>query len=109
MRRELPAGARWYSRAHYECFCIAGAYLFRFIWICWLVDNGTNLTFGFVSAEVVGSVTGLNGFASGLAGAGFTVLVGMLVDHFSYFPAFVLAAMAPILATCSILRLLPSK
>jgi ACS family hexuronate transporter-like MFS transporter len=60
-------------------------------------------------AEMVGSVTGLSGFASGLAGTGFTVLVGTLVDHFSYFPAFVLAALAPILATWSILRLLPSK
>ena len=70
---------------------------------------GLTLPSDLFPAEVVGSVTGLSGFASGLAGTGFTLLVGTLVDHFSYFPAFVLAAMAPILATCSILRLLPSK
>lgn len=70
---------------------------------------GLTLPSDLFPAEVVGSVTGLSGFASGLAGTGFTLLVGTLVDHFSYFPAFVLAALAPILATWSILRLLPSK
>jgi ACS family hexuronate transporter-like MFS transporter len=57
-------------------------------------------------AEVVASVTGLSGLAAGLAGTGFTLLVGTLVDHFSYFPAFVLAATAPVLATVSILFLI---
>jgi MFS transporter, ACS family, aldohexuronate transporter len=70
---------------------------------------GLTLPSDLFPAEVVGSVTGLSGFASGLAGTGFTLLVGTLVDHFSYFPAFVLAALAPLLATWSILRLLPSK
>jgi ACS family hexuronate transporter-like MFS transporter len=70
---------------------------------------GLTLPSDLFPAEVVGSVTGLSGFASGLAGTGFTLLVGTLVDHFSYFPAFVVAALAPILATWSILRLLPSK
>jgi ACS family hexuronate transporter-like MFS transporter len=70
---------------------------------------GLTLPSDLFPAEVVGSVTGLSGLASGLAGAGFTLLVGTLVDHFSYFPAFVLAALAPILATWSIVRLLPSK
>jgi MFS transporter, ACS family, hexuronate transporter len=70
---------------------------------------GLTLPSDLFPAEVVGSVTGLSGFASGLAGTGFTLLVGTLVDHFSYFPAFVLAALAPVLATWSILRLLPSK
>lgn len=58
-------------------------------------------------AEVVGSVTGLSGFAAGLAGTGFTLLVGVLVDRFSYFPAFLLAATAPILATVVVVFLLP--
>jgi MFS transporter, ACS family, hexuronate transporter len=42
-----------------------------------------------------------------LAGTGFTLLVGVVVDRFSYFPAFVLAATAPILATLSVLLLIP--
>lgn len=57
--------------------------------------------------EVVASVTGLSGFAAGLAGTGFTLLVGILVDRFSYFPAFLLAATAPILATVVVVFLLP--
>jgi MFS transporter, ACS family, hexuronate transporter len=54
-------------------------------------------------SEVVASVTGLSGLAAGLAGTLFTLLVGTLVDHFSYFPAFVVAATAPLLATVSVL------
>ncbi len=49
--------------------------------------------------EVVGSVTGLSGLAAGLVGACFTFLVGVLVDRFSYRPAFVVAGLLPVLAT----------
>jgi ACS family hexuronate transporter-like MFS transporter len=49
--------------------------------------------------QVVGSVTGLSGLAAGLVGAGFTFLVGTLVDRFSYRPAFIVAGLLPILAT----------
>jgi ACS family hexuronate transporter-like MFS transporter len=49
--------------------------------------------------EVVGSVTGLSGLAAGLVGAGFTFLVGFLVDRFSYRPAFVVAGLLPVMAT----------
>lgn len=58
-------------------------------------------------SEVVGSITGLSGLASGLSGTLFTLLVGTLVDKFSYFPAFVVAATAPILATVAVIFLLP--
>lgn len=57
-------------------------------------------------SEVVASVTGLSGFAAGLTSTLFTLLVGMLVDHFSYFPAFVFAATAPLLATLSVVCLI---
>jgi MFS transporter, ACS family, hexuronate transporter len=56
--------------------------------------------------DVVGSVTGLSGFGAGHSGAVFTLLVGILVDRFSYYPAFVVAATLPLLATLSILLLL---
>jgi ACS family hexuronate transporter-like MFS transporter len=56
--------------------------------------------------EVVASVTGLSGLAAGLAGTLFTLLVGTLVDHFSYFPAFLVAATAPLLATVSVVVLI---
>jgi ACS family hexuronate transporter-like MFS transporter len=49
--------------------------------------------------EVVGAVTGLSGLAAGLIGTGFTLLVGLIVDKFSYRPAFIAAGLMPILAT----------
>lgn len=57
--------------------------------------------------QIVASVTGLSGLAAGLVSTGFTMLVGTLVDRFSYFPAFVLAATAPILATIAVVFLIP--
>ena len=56
--------------------------------------------------DVVGSVTGLSGLGAGLAGVLFTLLVGWLVDKFSYYPAFFLAATVPMLATLSVLLLI---
>ncbi len=56
--------------------------------------------------DVVATVTGLSGLAAGLAGAGFTLLVGWSVDRFSYYPAFFLAATVPMLATISVLLLI---
>jgi ACS family hexuronate transporter-like MFS transporter len=49
--------------------------------------------------EVVASVSGLSGLAAGLVGAGFTLLVGVIVDRFSYRAAFVAGGLMPILAT----------
>ena len=59
--------------------------------------------------EIVASVTGLSGFGAGLAGTGFTLLIGWLVDRFSYFPAFAIAALAPLLATACVVFLIPSS
>jgi ACS family hexuronate transporter-like MFS transporter len=67
---------------------------------------GLTLPSDLFPAEVVGSVTGLSGLAAGLTGTLFTLLVGFLVDHFSYLPAFVLAATAPLLATVSVVFLI---
>ena len=56
--------------------------------------------------DVVASVTGVSGLGAGLAGAFFTVVVGKLVDRFSYYPAFFAAATIPLLATAAVLMLL---
>jgi len=56
--------------------------------------------------QVVGSVTGLSGLAAGLVGAGFTLLVGILVDRFSYQPAFLAAGLLPVLATILVFLLI---
>ncbi len=55
--------------------------------------------------DVVATVTGLSGLAAGLVGAVFTMAVGMLVDRFSYAPAFLVAGLMPLFATASILLL----
>ena len=56
--------------------------------------------------DVVASVTGVSGLGAGLAGALFTLVVGWLVDRFSYSPAFFAAALIPLLATASVLVLI---
>src|SRR5580698_623451 len=55
--------------------------------------------------DVVATVTGVSGLAAGLVGATFTFAVGILVDRFSYGPAFLVAGLMPILATACLLLL----
>jgi ACS family hexuronate transporter-like MFS transporter len=56
--------------------------------------------------DVVASVTGASGLGAGIAGTLFTLLVGWLVDRFSYFPAFFLAGTVPLLATAAVLLMI---
>lgn len=56
--------------------------------------------------DVVATVTGLSGLAAGLAGTGFTLAVGFLVDRFSYRPAFWAAAILPLFATAAVMLLI---
>lgn len=89
----IPAAltANPFASLGYICFALFG-------YAAW---STMGLTFpsDLFPAQVVASVTGLSGLAAGLAGTGFTLLVGALVDRFSYLPAFILAATAPIAAT----------
>jgi len=55
--------------------------------------------------DVVATVTGLSGLAAGLAGTAFTIAVGILVDRFSYAPAFLAAGLMPLFATASLFLL----
>jgi ACS family hexuronate transporter-like MFS transporter len=61
--------------------------------------------------DVVATVSGLSGLAAGLVGAVFTIAVGILVDRFSYGPAFLVAGLLPLSATACLLLLVraPSK
>lgn len=49
--------------------------------------------------DVVATVTGLSGFAAGMVSTVFTLVVGFLVDRYSYAPAFLTAGLMPIVAT----------
>jgi ACS family hexuronate transporter-like MFS transporter len=53
--------------------------------------------------RVVATVTGMSGFAAGMAGTAVTLLVGRIVDRFSYVPAFLFVSFLPLLATLSVL------
>lgn len=59
-------------------------------------------------ASAVGRVTGLTGITGGLGGIAFPLLTGYLVDHYSYAPAFTIAALLPLAGMCA-LFLLASK
>lgn len=56
--------------------------------------------------DVVATVTGASGFAAGIVGTAFTLAVGILVDRFSYYTAFVAAGLLPLLATVCLLALI---
>ncbi len=55
--------------------------------------------------DVVATVTGLSGLAAGLVGTIFTMVVGIVVDRFSYGPAFLVAGLMPLFATAFLLLL----
>src|SRR4051812_22414926 len=59
--------------------------------------------------DVVASVTGLSGLGAGAVSTVFTLLIGALVDRFSYVPAFLAAGTMPLLATLSILFLIRTE
>jgi ACS family hexuronate transporter-like MFS transporter len=49
--------------------------------------------------QKVGRATGLTGVAGGLSGLLFPLLTGLLVDHVSYTPVFLMVAFMPLLGT----------
>jgi MFS transporter, ACS family, hexuronate transporter len=69
---------------------------------------GLTLPSDLFSPDIVASVTGLSGLGAGLTSTVFTLLVGVLVERFSYAPAFIVAALVPVIATFSILYLIGS-
>ena len=56
-------------------------------------------------ASAIGRVTGLTGISGGLGGIAFPLLTGYLVDHYSYTPAFTIAALLPLAGMCALFLL----
>lgn len=52
--------------------------------------------------RLVGRVTGLTGVSGGLSGLVLPLLTGIIVDHFSYTPVFVLIAFMPLMGTIAL-------
>ena len=57
--------------------------------------------------RVVGTVTGISGFGAGMAGTVVTLLVGGIVDKYSYMPAFLFVSFLPLFATVSVIVIDP--
>jgi hypothetical protein len=51
----------------------------------------------------------MSGFAAGMAGTAVTLIVGRIVDQFSYVPAFLFVSFLPLVATVSVLGLIREK
>jgi ACS family hexuronate transporter-like MFS transporter len=58
-------------------------------------------------AAAAGRVTGLTGLSGGLGGILFPLATGCLVDHYSYAPAFAIAAVLPLAGMCALFWLAP--
>jgi ACS family hexuronate transporter-like MFS transporter len=67
---------------------------------------GLTLPSDLLPQDVVATVTGLSGLAAGLVSAVFTFAVGVLVDRFSYGPAFWVAGLMPLFATACLFLLI---
>ncbi len=65
--------------------------------------NVLTLPADLVPQEVVASVSGISGTGAALGGMIFTLLIGVVVDRFSYVPVFVAAGIMPLLAAAFIL------
>ncbi len=57
--------------------------------------------------SAIGRVTGMTGVAGGLGGILFPLLTGYVVDHYSYAPAFLLAALMPMAGALALFGLAP--
>jgi ACS family hexuronate transporter-like MFS transporter len=56
--------------------------------------------------DLVATVTGLSGFVAGIGGAIFMYAIGVMVDRFSYRPAFIVAGLLPTIATLCLYALI---
>lgn len=75
--------------------------LVTFAFSCWSA-NILTLPADLFPQNVVASVSGVSGTGAALGGMIFTLLIGMIVDRFSYLPVFIAAGTMPLIAACSI-------
>ena len=85
----LPAG--WVADPWLSVACICGAAFAIGLW----APTALTLSADIMPHGAVGTMTGLSSVGAGLGGILLTPVIGWLVDHFSYGPVFVMAALLP--------------
>lgn len=94
----VPIGVAGVVTAQSNAVAIASISLIALAFQSWIVNLLTVPSDCF-PAQDVGSVFGIGGTAAGIASMLFTLLVGYVVDHFSYTPVFIMVGvMAPLAA-----------
>src|SRR6478672_4084153 len=94
----VPTGVMMVVTAANNAMVIAGISVIAFGFQSWIVNIHTLPSDCFPKQDV-GSVFGIGGTAAGIASMLFTLLVGYVVDNFSYTPVFIMVGlMAPLAA-----------
>lgn len=94
----IPLGVAAIVTTGSDAVAIAGISLIAFAFQSWIVNVHTIPSDCFPKQDV-GSAFGIGGTAAGIASMLFTLLVGYVVDRFSYTPVYVMVgAMAPLAA-----------
>jgi ACS family hexuronate transporter-like MFS transporter len=102
----LPVGVVAVVSGGSDALALAGVSLIAFAYQSWIV-NVITLPSDCFPRQDVGSVAGIGGTAAGVASILFTLLVGWIVDNFSYTPVYlIVGGMAPLgaLAFLAIMR-----
>jgi ACS family hexuronate transporter-like MFS transporter len=88
----VPAGVLAVVTASSDAIAIAGISTIAFGFQSWIVNIHTLPSDCFPKQDV-GSVFGIGGTAAGIASMLFTLLIGYIVDHFSYTPVFIIVGL----------------
>jgi len=78
--------------------------LATFAYSCW-APNILTLPADIFPKHIVASASGLSGTGAALGGMLFTLVIGKVVDYFSYVPVFVAAGVMPLIALSFVLRM----
>jgi ACS family hexuronate transporter-like MFS transporter len=92
----IPLGVALVVATRSDAFALAGISLIAFCFQSWIV-NVLTIPSDCFPRQDVGSVAGIGGTAAGIASILFTLLVGWIVDNFSYTPVYlIVGAMGPV-------------
>lgn len=95
----VPVGVALVVATTSDVAAMAGISLIAFCFQSWIV-NVLTIPSDCFPRQDVGSVAGIGGTAAGIASIMFTLLVGWIVDNFSYTPVYlIVGAMGPVGAT----------